>query len=222
MHFLKNPFWQRALLTFIWCGFISLEYTVFGFYHPMIALGDRLHVLRISSILIPILVSFIMYGLWLWHGILSDRAYKIGTYLFLFAAALPFLPRWDNSYEHSYWLGEQRHSIPWEYDPYIGDEQPGGRRFLVRVRDLELTPYHAGEGDDFLIWKAVDFDHGNGGSGPENPCNIAENLIQCEWKEGDYVYSFSYMTNNASKDPYTILPAIVELMDSFETDDPLN
>lgn len=212
-------FWALAAVTMLWCGMASVGSSVSEFYHPMSVLGDRLHSVRAASISIPILVSITMLVLWVWRRRLSRRIYLLGMVPLVVAAALPILPRIDSGYEQSFWLGEQRHSIPWGYGPFNGHAQPGGTHFLVRVRGPDLRPFYRSEGDWFTIGKALDFRHERVGIPQGNVCD-SDWHVRCEWKSGDYVYSLSVAAASSPVDPQTLFRPIEDLLGSFETDTP--
>ncbi|MDU9007221.1 hypothetical protein [Sedimentitalea todarodis] len=213
-------FWMTAAATVWWCGMAFINGVVIGHYHRMAVLGDRLHVVRTGSISIPILVSLTMLALWMWRRPLSPRIYVLGIITLGFAAALPFLPRLESGYEQTYWLGEQRHSIPWVYAPFNGQSQPGGTYFHVRVRDMELTPYYLGFGANITIGKSSGSDYGKGGVAPKNDCESNHYNLKCTWKNGDYAYALSVEADKSPEDPQAFFRPIEKLLDSFETDIP--
>ena len=225
LHFLtrcmyKYPlvFWTSVIIAVCWCGLIFVDSGISEFYHPMAARGDRLHWIRKYAVGIPILVSIAMLVIWVWKRPLAKLIYALGIVPLCLAIALTFLPRVDSEYTHEYWLGENPHRIPWAYNPSLGQSEPGGTYFVVKVRGFEFVPFYSGVGEKFDLGKAIDYNYGRGGNPPENGCDVGAYVFQCEWKSGDYVYNLSSDIDNILDDPQSLFQSVEELLDSFETE----
>lgn len=213
-------FWVAAIGCIWWCGISLINGSVSAFYHPMAVLGDRFSAYRANAIAIPVVVSFMMAALWFWLRPLAPILYLLGLVPLGFAFTLTLLPKVESGYEQTYWLGDQKHSIPWVFGPYNGRQQRGGDYFLVRAWGKELTPYYDlpdhRPKDHFILAKSTEFNNGKGGLPPENNCVADGHRFSCEWREGDYVYAMSISANNAPTNPQSLFQSVEELMNSFE------
>lgn len=213
-------FWTGILGCIWWCSAAFINGNVGAHYHPMTALGDRFSAFRAGAIFIPIVVALAMTILWFWRRPLAPTVYLLGTVPLAAAVATTFLPRIDSGYEQVYWIGNQRHSIPWMFGPYNGDPQRGGDYFLVRAWGEELVPYYESSGqrprDHFILGKSNAFDNGQGGSLPDDNCLADEYIFRCEWQRGDYVYSMSISASSVPTNPKSLFQPIEELLNGFE------
>lgn len=141
---------------------------------------------------------------------------KKNVIVIVLAMSVQFLPYLDNGYRQVYWLGETKHEIPWRYSPFNGDEESGGRFFLVKVSAPSLEPQPHSRVQTIISGKAVDFNHGRGGEEPATPCSENRNRLNCEWMRGDYVYLAAGERELFPDDTSALLTSIVDLLDSFE------
>lgn len=208
-----------------WCGDVFINNIFYAHYHPMQALGDRFSSLRTWAISVPIVLAPTMAILWFWRRPLAPAFYLLGTIALTAAVAMTFLPRVDSGYEQVYWVGNQRHSIPWifrphVFDPYIGAPQRPGDYFLVRAWGEDLVPYYERSGQRprhfFVLGKSNAFNRGQGGPAPEDNCLVGEYHFRCEWQNGDYVYAMSISASEAPSTPQSLFKPVEELLNSFE------
>ena len=214
-------FWSAVAVSLWWCGEAYVHGAIGNTYHLMSTLGDSMYTLRTGAIVIPIAVALMMLALWLWRRPLAPPTYVLGLIPLGIAVALTYLPRVESGYEQTYWLENQRHSIPWVYGPYNGNPERGGDYFLIRVWGAELTPYYQATQhakNHLILQKTVDFNHGKGGPPPENNCVADESHFRCEWRRGDYVYAMSIKAGSAPTEPSLFFQPVEELLNSFETD----
>lgn len=209
-------FWCAVVASFAWGGSILVGLKVSEFYHPMAVRGDLFVPLRYGAIALPVLVAVGMLGFWLGPRRLSPRYYQGGLTVLAIAACFPFLPRVDSGYHQSYWLGENRHEIPWQYSPYNGSPEPGGKYFLVKVSVPDLVPRYETREKTVIIGKAVDFIHGKGGPARVEPCRRQFSSMSCEWQRGDNVYSASGNVELFPSDMPVFMVSVAELLDGFE------
>lgn len=182
--------------------------------------GDLLYPLRQSAVAAPILVAIVIFSLWMWRRPLAPQIYLVGLSILAIAAFIPFLPTIDGGYRQVYWLGEERHEIPWQYDPYNGSIGRGGKYFLARVSVPDLVPRYEFEGETVTIGKSTDFDYGKGGAAPEKICVVNALHMKCEWRRGKFVYSASGSPEHFPLDAAGLMVSVADLLDSFEVSSP--
>jgi len=213
-------FWCGVAASITWGGSILVGLKVSEFYHPMAVYGDLFHLLRYGALFLPVLAAIGMLGLWFWRRPLSPRHHQGGLALLVIAACLPLLPRVDSGYHQSYWLGENRHEIPWQYSPYNGSPEPGGKYFLVEASVPDLAPRYETQEKTVIIGKAVGFNYGEGGPAREEPCRKRSSSMSCEWRRGDSVYSASGKAGLFPSDLPAFMVSVADLLDGFEVTAP--
>lgn len=209
-------FWIAVAASVAWGGSVFVGLGVGEFYHPMAALGDLFRPLRQAAIAVPILAAVAMFSLWLWRRPLAPRIYWIGLSVLLFAAVLPLLPKIDSGYRQVYWLEKEKHEIPWQYGPYNGSPDRGGKYFLVKVSVPDLVPRYETRGETIIIGKAVAFNHGEGGAPPEKLCTKNSSRLECQWQRGNFVFMASGDANLFPSDLTDLMVSAADLLDSFE------
>ncbi|GEM_PF-6898836 len=65
-----------------------------------------------------------------------------GVIIGVFFISLFSIPR---NYHVNYYLGQERYSIPWQYDPINGSAMPGGKYFVMSVSYPEFKPEYEDE-----------------------------------------------------------------------------
>lgn len=209
-------FWFAAFFSAIWNGWMFFNVSLSAAYHPMSAKGDMLRLVKETALLAPIPIAVSMFLFWLWRRPLADRFYVIGLVLLVLATVLPFLPRIEGTYRETYWLGDTRHEIPWTYAPYNGSNAPGGKLFWVSVSFPGLEPRYRTRDRLITIGKAVDFNDGNGGGAPAEPCTRYQTYIKCEWRRGDFVYMVSTIPEDFPSDLPAFMAEVADLLDGFD------
>lgn len=209
-------FWCAVVASLAFGGHTYVWLKVSEFYHPMTVHGDLFHLLRYGALFLPVLAAIGMLGLWFWRRPLSPRHYQGGLAILVIAACLPSLPRVDSGYHQSYWLGENRHEIRWQYSPYKGSPEPGGKYFLVEVSVPDLAPRYETREKTVIIGKAVDFNHGEGGPAREEPCRRRSSSMSCEWQRGGRVYWAYGKAGLFPSDLPVFLETVADLLDGFE------
>lgn len=209
-------FWLAAVLSIVWNAWTFINYSIRKTYHPMVAKGDMLWQVREAAFLAPIAIAVIMLVLWLWRRPLPDRPYVIGLVLLVLSTVLPLLPRIEGSHREAYWLAETQHEIPWYYGPYNGSSEPGGKLFWVSVSYPGLEPRYRTRERLITVGKAVDFNDGNGGDPPGEPCTTYQTYIKCEWRRGDFVYMVSTIPEDFPSDMPAFMGEVADLLDGFE------
>lgn len=207
-------FWAMVAVTFILCVLAYINGGISEFYHPMAAHGDRFFVFRKYAISVPILASIIVFLLWGFRRPLLNKIYIFGLIPLFVAGAMTIFPNIDSEYKQSYWLGDQEHSIPWQYSPFNGQSHHGGTYFLLKVRGLDLTPKYGGLDNEFIIGKSIDAQHDR--FKLDKDCAIERQNTFCEWKSGRYYYSIYARTSNFSEDFRPYFQPVVQLLDSFD------
>ncbi|WP_162929996.1 hypothetical protein [Pseudophaeobacter sp. EL27] len=71
-------FWCAVVASFAWGGGTYVSLKVSEFYHPMTARGDLFGPLRYGAIVLPVLATVGMLGLWFRRRPLSPRHYQGG------------------------------------------------------------------------------------------------------------------------------------------------
>lgn len=159
-------FWIAAVVSTAWCGWVFVVVGVSEFYHPMAAQGDLFHLLRQWAVAATILTAIVMFGLWLYRHPLAPHIYAIGLLVTGIISLIPLLPSFDSGYRQTYFLGDDKYEIPWQYGPYNGNPERGGQFFLAKVSVANLVPKYETQEDTIIIGMAVDFNHGAGGGAP--------------------------------------------------------
>jgi len=213
-------FWCAVVASLALGGHTYVWLKVSEFYHPMAVYGDLFHLLRYGALFLPVLAAIGMLGLWFWRRPLSSRHYQGGLAILVIAACLTLLPRVDSGYRQSYWLGENRHEIPWQYSPYNGSSEPGGKSFLVEVSVPDLAPRYETREKTVIIGKAVGFNKGEGGPAREEPCRRRSSSMSCEWRGSDRVYSVSGKAELFPSDLPAFMVSVADLLDGFEVPAP--
>ncbi|WP_424833370.1 hypothetical protein [Ruegeria sp.] len=214
-------FWVTTLICVLWCGITFISSSVTAHYFPMLELSDHMYVFRAWSVSIPVIVAMVILVLWHNRRPLPPRNYFFALIPLFFAFTLTFLPRVENGYEQEYWLGSQKHAIPWNFAPYNGQTQRGGSVFFIRVRGDELAPFFPQKPDasgHLILGKSTSFGFGLDAPVPKKTCDADRYNFKCEWKKGDYVYYLSSQAHSVPYDPESLLMPIVELMDRFEVE----
>jgi hypothetical protein len=178
--------------------------------------GDLLRLLREAAVVAPILIAISMFFLWVWRRPLAPRIYVAGMFLLAVVSFLPLLPKIDSGYRQVYWLGEARHQIPWQYGPYNGSPDPGGKYFLVKVSVPDLVPVYETQNSTIIVGKAVDFNYGDGEAAPENMCMTRSHKKKCEWRRGNFVFIASGNPELFSTDISGFMVSVADLLDGFE------
>lgn len=209
-------FWCAVVASFAWGGSVLVGLKVSEFYHPMAMRGDLFVPLRYGSIVLPVLAAVGMLGFWFGPRSLSPRHYQLGLIVLAVAAFLPFLPRVDSRFHQHYWLGETRYEIPWQYSPYNGSAEPGGKSFLVKLSVPDMVPRYETRAETLIIGKAVDFNYGKGGPAREEPCRWRSSSLSCEWQRGDSVYLASGDADLFPNDMPAFMASVADLLDGFE------
>ena len=213
-------FWCVLAVSVIWCGLISANTLVRSFYHPVAALGDLLHPLRLWAIAGPSLVGIAMLCIRVGRHPLAPRVYCIGLFVLVAAAIAPSLPPIDSGYRQAYWLGEDKYEIPWQYGPYNGSLDRGGKYFLVSVSVPDLLPQYETRSETIIIGKAVDYNHGKGGAAPEKTCLARRYRFECQWRRGNSVYLASGEADLLPSEASGLMVSAADLLDSFEVPEP--
>lgn len=213
-------FWCGVAATITWGEFFLIVRSINATYHPMTLRGDLFDPLRYGVIVLPVLAALGMLGLWFWRRPLSSRHYQGGLAILVIAACLPLLPRVDSGYRQSYWLGENMHEIPWQYSPYNGSPELGGKYFLVEVSVPDLAPRYETREKTVIIGKAVGFNKGEGRFAREEPCRRRSSSMSCEWQRGGRVYSASGKAGLFPSDLPAFMVSVADLLDGFEVTAP--
>lgn len=186
----------------------------------MSARGDLLRPLRLGAIIVPIVAGVLMLCVWMrWHP-LAPRFYLIGLFVVGVGGLLTLLPRIDSSYRQVYWLGSDRYEIPWQYSPFNGSTDRGGKYFLIKVSVPGLVPRYEAQGETFIIGKAVDFNHGKGGSAPAEVCKTNYSRLECQWQRDASVFIASGNANILRPNISALMPSVADLLDSFKVSAP--
>jgi len=213
-------FWLALVALIFWSGWILAFADLGAFYHPMPTLGDFLWPLRKWSIVVPIASAITMLSIWLWRGPLASVYYLVGTAILAITALLPFFPEIDNGYRQVYWLDDTRYEIPWQYGPYNGSPERGGKYFLVKVSVPDFIPKYKTQKETIIIGKAVDFNHGKGGTAPDEICIRNHPRLECQWKRGDSVFIASGKKGLFPPEISDFMVSVADLLDSFEISEP--
>lgn len=209
-------FWLTGVLAIVWNGWTYISIAVGESYHPNASLGDLLRPLKEAVLFAPIVVLVFVFLLWIWRRPLPDKPYEIGLVLLIVAMILPWFPKIDSGYRQEYWLAQSLHEIPWQYSPFNGSKEPGGKYFLLRVALPDLLPEYETSEPTVIIGKAVDFNHGKGGAAPEKTCIKDGDNVQCEWRRGAFVYLVSGKYQAAPDDLTVFMGEVADLLDGFE------
>ncbi|MGR3623515.1 hypothetical protein [Pseudophaeobacter sp.] len=209
-------FWLVSFATFSYGLNVYMWLIVGAHYHPMATKGDLFLPLRYGALILPCALAIIFLCLWSWRGPLSPRLYLSGIVILGLAALLPSLPRVDSGYRQVYWLGETRYEIPWQYSPYNGSKERGGKYFLVKVSAPELAPRYETREKTIIIGKAVDSNSYKGGPSSEDPCRGSSHSMECKWQVGDRVYSASGDAGLFPSDIPAFMASVADLLDGFE------
>jgi len=189
-------------------------------YHPMAARGDLIYPLRQWAVIVPILAAIAVFSTWLRRGPLAPRIYLIGLSVLAVTALLQNFLRIDSDYRQVYWLDEDKYEIPWQYGPYNGNPERGGKFFLVKVSVPGLVPKYETQGATIIIGKAVDFNHGKGGTAPEEMCMTSHSQVECQWQRGNFVFIASGDTELFPPEVSGFMVSVADLLDSFEVSAP--
>jgi hypothetical protein len=213
-------FWSAVAVSVAWCGSAFVGLGIGEFYHPMAARGDLFHPLRQGAVAAPILAAIAMFSLWLWLRPLAPRIYLIGLSVLAVTAFLPLLPNIDSGYRQVYWIDENRYEIPWQYGPYNGSPDRGGKYFLVKVSVPDLVPRYETQGETIIIGKAVDYNYGKGGAAPEEMCTMKYSRLECQWQRGNFVFMASGDADLFPSEVSSLMVSASDLLDSFEVSAP--
>ncbi len=209
-------FWCAIAVSFVWGGSVFVNLKVSEFYHPMAVRGDLFVPLRYGSIVLLVLAAVGVLGFWLGSRPLSRRHYQGGLIVIAIAACLPFLPRMDSGFHQHYWLGETRYEIPWQYSPYNGSPEPGGKYFRVKVSMPDLVPRYETRAETLIMGKAVASNNGKGGPAGAELCRRDTSSLSCQWQRGDSVYSASGDAELFPNDMLAFMVSVADLLDGFE------
>ncbi|MBO6508497.1 MAG: hypothetical protein JJ979_08470 [Roseibium sp.] len=172
MRFYPMLFWLAAIVVIVWSGWTYINFAVVEFYHPFSSRGDLLWSFKKTALLLPALLAAGVFLLWLRQRPLKSRVYQYGIAFLAVATALPWFPKIDSEFRQEYWLAETRHDIPWQFAPFGGNPDPGGKSFLIRVSLPDLEPEYGTSDPTVIVGKSVVLDSFHGG---------AETLIEpCE------------------------------------------
>jgi len=215
-----NLFWCAFIASIAVCGSAFVGLWISDFYHPMEMRGDLLFPLRQWAVAVPIITAIVVYRLWLRPQPLGPRVYITGLSLLALTMLLPVLPNLDSGYRQTYWLDESKHEIPWQYGPYNGSLDRGGKFFLVKVSIPDLVPRYDTQDKTIIIGKAVGFNHGQGGSAPDEMCTTNYSNMECQWRHGEFVFRVSGAADLFPSDISELMVSVADLLDSFEVPAP--
>ena len=205
-------FWIAFFAALAWCASVFVGVLVSESYHPMSAKGDLFYPLRQWAVAIVFLFGVGMYAYWSMRRPLAPRVYQVGIVILLLISLMPFLPRVDSGYTHPYYLGEQRHEIPWQYSPSGGQDEAGGEDFRVRVSLPDLPLTYGALSQTVTVTKALGFRDGQ----PAETCMLVRRSTRCEWQRGEYVYSVMGDIGHFPEDTTEMMISVADLLDSFE------
>ena len=208
-------FWVICIAVIGWGGFALVAYGVSSSYHPMAAKGDLLLPLRMLTVVFAVLVGIIMLVLWTRRRPLSRQTYVTGLVLLAVIAVLPVLPRIDSGYEHTVYVGGQRHDIPWQYDPSGYQDSARGTSIRIRAALPDLEQSYRSLSATVSIGKSTDFNFGRGGDAPTEVCEVGPHTTVCQWRQGEFVYRLSGDNDNLQEVTNELRTKVVTLMDGF-------
>ena len=182
----------------------------------MLVKSDLLHPLRKWSLVVPIAVALAIAILWIFKRPLKPRLYLVAIALLAVGIVLSNLPKIDSGYEQTYWIGDQKHSIPWRYGPYNGDEAPGGTHFRVRVSPHKLMPRYDVDGQTIIVGKWAEEPTAYDKLANSEICASDGLEFQCLWRQGAFFYTALGRSEFMPDDPLVFSNRITEMMDGFE------
>ncbi len=220
MFSLANLFWCVFIASIAVCASAFVGLSISDFYHPMEMRGDLLFPLRQWAVAVPFITGIVVYRLWLRPQPLAPRVYYVGLSLLALTILLPVLPNLDSGYRQTYWLDESKYEIPWQYGPYNGSLDRGGKFFLVKVSIPDLVPRYDTQDKTIIIGKAVGFNHGQGGPAPDEMCSTQYSRLECQWQRGAFVFMASGDLDMFPADVSELMVSVADLLDSFEVPAP--
>ncbi|MBB3993862.1 hypothetical protein GGR95_001493 [Sulfitobacter undariae] len=209
-------FWCCFVVALIWCTNAFVNSGINEFYHPMAARGDLFHPVRKVALPLIGFAAVAMLGLWFWRRPLAPQTYLFGLAAIVGISMLPILPKIDSGYQQVYRLGDVVSEVPWRYGPVMGGRVESEKYFTVTVTVPDLAPVYGNSGPTLTIGKAIDFNNGEGGAVPAETCNSQYGSLDCQWQHGDFVYFANNSREVTDNDLTRLMPAIVELLDSFQ------
>ena len=209
-------FWCAAVVVGVVLGAVCISQIVSEFYHPMAVRDDLLSPLRRWGFTVPIIAAVTVGGLWYWRDTVPSRVYDVGLVLPVVTCLLAVLPKLDSGFRQTYWLGDERYEIHWQYSPYNGSSDRGGKYFVLKVSGPELTPRYETQNEAIIIGKAVDFNNGHGGAVPGEMCAMVFSRMTCQWKWAGSVYSASGKADLFPQILPEMMEAARDLLDGFE------
>ena len=130
-----------TIATFVFLGFWYIGQEIGRFYHPNSIEGrygsKYLWVFELAIFLNWLYIIYVAI-----RGVAETKLKKLGvsTVIFLLLIvgfyAANLIPR---NYHVNYYLGQERYSIPWQYNPINGSAIPGGNYFVIHVSFPEFT-----------------------------------------------------------------------------------
>ncbi|GLQ18105.1 hypothetical protein [Maritalea porphyrae] len=220
MKILAIVFWIVVLAAIAWCGMHSIEMMIYASYHPMYARGDLLYPLRVSSIPLLILTSIVVASLWLWRRPLQHLIYALGMFVAASISLTIVLPRVESGYKQIYYVGEERFEIPWQFSPYSGSPDLGGKDFRIIATIPELIPEYDTREKTVTIGISIKEFPERAETNSGSTCSLADSYgrISCRWPYGKYFLDVSGDQRLFAEDKSGLYPAISALFDSFRVE----
>ena len=180
-------FWIATAASILWSGAALLVHSVInGTYHPLAVKGDLLIPVAAA---VPVLTAIAITCLWARRQRLGPTPYAAALAALAVGAVLPFTGlRIDSGYRETFYLGDTRYEVPWQYDPATGTRAPGGTHFSIRATLPDLIPRYDTDASWITLTVATDYNFGKGGDAPEETSRLDRFHFECEWKRGDRVY----------------------------------
>ena len=129
-----------TILTFLTLGISLLQGAIGGFYHPNATEANY----GLKYLWIFELTLFVNWLFAVYVAIRDKTDSKLKKLsmtfaVFLFVVLTFFVlyavPR---SYHAEYYIGQEKYSIPWQYNPINGSKAPGGKYFVIHVSYPDL------------------------------------------------------------------------------------
>lgn len=136
-----------TIATFALLGFWILNGSIGGFYHPNAIEGKYgsayLWVFELAVLLNWLYIIYIAI-----RGAAETKLRKIGISAVIFLLLIAgfyvanLIPR---NYHAEYYIGQEKYSIPWQYNPINGSTKPNGKYFVIHVSYPDFSGQYSAE-----------------------------------------------------------------------------
>ncbi len=137
-----------SIATLALLVFWFLNQSIGGFYHPNAIEGNYgtkyLWVFELAVFLNWLYIIYIAI-----RGASETKLRKLGisaVILLLLVDGFYLAALVPRAYHAEYFLGQEKYSIPWQYNPINGSDTPGGKYFVVHVSYPGFTGQYSDEG----------------------------------------------------------------------------